>query len=39
VSSLLRRGRSTAHLECEIHDASGALVAKATPVLVIKRRE
>jgi uncharacterized protein (TIGR00369 family) len=39
TASLLRRGRSTAHLECEIHDTSGALVAKATSVLAIKRRE
>jgi uncharacterized protein (TIGR00369 family) len=38
TAKLLRRSKTTAHLECEIHDASGALMAKATSVLVFKRR-
>ena len=39
TARLLRRGRAEAHLECEIHDAGGALVAKATSVVALRRRE
>jgi uncharacterized protein (TIGR00369 family) len=39
TARLLRRGRTTAHLECDIHEAGGTLVAKATCVVAFRRRE
>jgi uncharacterized protein (TIGR00369 family) len=38
TARLLRRGKGTAHLECEIHDGAEELVAKATSVLAIRRQ-
>jgi uncharacterized protein (TIGR00369 family) len=32
-----RRGRATAHLECDLHDAEGRLVARATSVCAIRQ--
>lgn len=37
TARLLRRGKTSAHLECEIHDDEGELVAKATSVVAIRR--
>jgi len=36
TAHLLRRGRMTAHLECEVHDGGGELVAKATSVVAMR---
>jgi uncharacterized protein (TIGR00369 family) len=36
TARLLRRGRTTAHLECEVHDGGGELVAKATSVVSMR---
>lgn len=38
TARLLRRGRATAHLECEVHDGGGELVAKATSVVAMRGR-
>lgn len=38
TAKLLRRGKATAHLECEILDQRGELVAKATSVLALRQR-
>ena len=37
TATVLRRGRTTAHLECEIHDEAQALVAKAASLVSIRR--
>lgn len=34
---LLRRGRTTAHLECDLEDGEGRLVARATSVCAIRQ--
>lgn len=39
TATVLRRGRTTAHLECEIHDEAHALVAKAISLVAIRRHE
>jgi len=36
TARLVRRGRTTAYLECEIHDGDDRLVAKATSVVAIR---
>jgi uncharacterized protein (TIGR00369 family) len=35
---VVRRGRGTAHLECDLEDGEGRLVAKATSVCAIRQR-
>jgi uncharacterized protein (TIGR00369 family) len=35
---VLRRGRSTAHLECDLEDSEGRLVARATSVCSIRQQ-
>lgn len=35
---LIRRGRGTAHLECDLEDGEGRLVARATSVCAIRGR-
>lgn len=34
---VIRRGRTTAHLECDLHDADEKLVAKATSVYAMRQ--
>ena len=34
---VLRRGRGTAHLECDLHDSEDRLVARATSVCAIRQ--
>src|SRR6185295_9504924 len=36
---VVRRGRTTAHLECDLEDGEGRLVARATSVCAIKQRD
>lgn len=35
---VVRRGRGTAHLECDLEDGEGRVVARATSVCAIRRR-
>lgn len=35
---VVRRGRSTAHLECDLEDSEGRLVARATSVCAIRQQ-
>lgn len=36
---VLNRGRASAHLECDLHDGEGRLVARASSVVAIRGRE
>ncbi|HEY7213762.1 MAG TPA: PaaI family thioesterase [Thermoanaerobaculia bacterium] len=36
---IVRRGRSTAHLECDLEDGEGRLVARASSVCAIKQAD
>ena len=36
---LVRRGRAVAHLECDLEDGEGRLVARASSVCAIKQRD
>jgi uncharacterized protein (TIGR00369 family) len=36
---VVRRGRSTAHLECDLEDGEGRLVARASSVCAVKRQD
>lgn len=36
---VLHRGRGAAHLECDLHDGEGRLVARASSVVSIKSRD
>ena len=36
---VLHRGGSAAHLECDLRDGEGRLIARATSVVAIRRRE
>ena len=36
---VLNRGRASAHLECDLHDAEGKLVARGSSVVAIRARE
>src|SRR5688572_11948621 len=36
---VIRRGRTTAHLECELEDGEGRLVARASSVCVIRHKD